>query len=272
MSFNLTPDVMRSLALSMLGKTQEQQARMKLSNRESFFKQHLGSSTNVLCVMWSDLHLFSLLSKKESSYKGLKMFMIAHYFLYSYPRNSTQISSMFQICERYTRGKPLWDWVRKIQSLKAHKVKWLPHFGEPNSETFIITVDGTDCKIWELVHSTLRVDPGYKSDKFNKAGLKYEIAVAVFHNKIVWVNGPFPAGKSKIRIFCEDGLKQQMPPGKMLIADKGLRTSEADEVDVIAFPSSTDSDELMLFKSRARCRHEIVNGLIKDFKVLSQTF
>lgn len=147
MSFNLTPDVMRSLALSMLGKTQEQQARMKLSNRESFFKQHLGSSTNVLCVMWSDLHLFSLLSKKESSYKGLKMFMIAHYFLYSYPRNSTQISSMFQICERYTRGKPLWDWVRKIQSLKAHKVKWLPHFGEPNSETFIITVDGTDCKI-----------------------------------------------------------------------------------------------------------------------------
>jgi len=38
---------------------------------------------------------------------------------------------------------------------------------------------------------------------------------------VIWVNGPFPAGDTDLVIFRKDGgLKQRIPPGKKVIADK----------------------------------------------------
>jgi hypothetical protein len=34
----------------------------------------------------------------------------------------------------------------------------------------------------------------------------YEIAVSIFSDQIVWVNGPFRAGMSDLKIFKEKGL------------------------------------------------------------------
>ena len=146
---------------------------------------------------------------------------------------------------------------------------------DPNSEEFIITIDGTDCRIWEKQHDLFPVDTKLCSSKFNHAAYKYELALAIRHNKIVWVNGPFKAGgKHDITVFREEGLKDMMlaTGGKLAIVDRGYTTSKADEVMMLAFPNSADSKELALFKSRARARHESLNGRLKMLNILNDTF
>lgn len=143
---------------------------------------------------------------------------------------------------------------------------------DPNAEIFIVTVDVTDCKIWEKQHHTFPIDRSYYTQKHCHAGLKYEIAVAIFHDSIVWVNGPFKGTRHDITIFRNNGLKNKMPPGKKLIADLGYRTKRADEVDVVAFPNAKDPLALKKFKSLARCRHETVNGRIKSYASMFNEF
>lgn len=149
---------------------------------------------------------------------------------------------------------------------------WREELNDPGTEIFIITVDGTDCKIWEKKHQRYPIDIGFFSKKFQHAAVKYEIGVAIFHDSIVWVNGPFPGTRHDITILRNDGLKAKMPPGKKLIADLGYRTRRPDEVDMVAFPNSKDSNALKKFKSLARSRHETVNGRIKAYACMFDEF
>lgn len=143
---------------------------------------------------------------------------------------------------------------------------------DPNAEIFIATVDCTDCKIWEVKHHTFPIDVGYFTKKHQHAGLKYEVALAVFHDSIVWVNGPFRGTAHDITVFRTGGLKNRVAPGKKLIADLGYRTKRVDEVDMLCVPNSRDSLALKKFKSLARSRQESVNGRIKQYACMFDEF
>jgi len=83
----------------------------------------------------------------------------------------------------------------------------------------VATVDGVHFRIWEP-----RKTPSTKwySHKYKKAGLAYEIAVALHHDSIVWVNGPFPAGENDKAIFEKPGgLKSKLKGNQAMIADEG---------------------------------------------------
>lgn len=74
----------------------------------------------------------------------------------------------------------------------------------------MISVDGTHCPIQEPTKGhKYSKNPRYYSHKFNSAGLAYEVAVFIFTNNIVWINGPFPAGLGDDTIFAEKGLKDK---------------------------------------------------------------
>jgi hypothetical protein len=48
-----------------------------------------------------------------------------------------------------------------------------------------------------------------------KVGLSYELGISIFNNKLVWINGPFPAGNTDLMIYRKDGgLKSMIPAGK----------------------------------------------------------
>ena len=247
------------------------------------FKRQYGSSPVVLSLMWHDLK--PTLEEKEQSEKGFKMFMVAHYFLWTYPKNSSQISQSFPICERYCRGEPLWHWVGAIASLRKKKIVWQESLDDPNTEIFVVTVDGTDCKIWEKKHPLLNKNSKLCSHKFKSAGLKYEIALSVYDSKCVWIAGPFRCGKGDLAVFQgkEDkhdkklrkelgrpryeGLQNKIAPGKLAIVDRGYGGAEN-----IAPPSSLDPDDLHNFKARGRCRHETFNSHIKFYQILQNCF
>ena len=243
-------------------------------SRNEQFHAHYGSSPYDLANIWYDLTETDIpgaaLTASENNETGFIMFLVAHYFLWNYPRNSQQLASRFNICERYARGEPVWKWIQKIAALKEKKIVWQPGFDDPHSAIFFMTIDGTDFRMWEKKHPTLPLDRQQCSHKFNHGAVKYEIGMSVFDAKCVWISGPHRGGKHDLTVWRE-GLKARMPPGKRAIVDRGYDTSAADE-RMLSQPRATDTPQLHNFKSRARLRHETFNGRLKFFKCLSDTF
>lgn len=193
--------------------------------------------------------------------------MMAHHFLWSYPKNAEILANQFAVGEKYARGENLWSMVRAIAELKSLLIVWDSDFDRDDTEVFTMTVDGTDFRIWELKHPTLPRDKDLFSHKHNHAALRYEIGVSLKYSKVVWINGPFPAGKNSDKGIFNRGLEHRIRDGKMVIADGTYKGSKK-----IAIPDCLESKMLKNFKSRARLRHETFNSRLKKFSVMEQTF
>ena len=113
---------------------------------------------------------------------------------------------------------------------------------------------------------------GWASHKFKKPGVRYEIGIAIHSADIVWVNGPFPAGKfADTAIFCRE-LKQLLEMEREWAeADDGYRG----EPLTIELPNEGcyfGGEKQKKLKKKVRSRHETVNGRLKEFGCLDQIF
>ena len=130
-----------------------------------------------------------------------------------------------------------------------------------------MTVDGTHCPVEEPKHPTLSQDTSFFSHKFNRAAVSYELAISTYEQKLIWINGPFPAGTHDITIY-RAALMRMIPEGKKIIGDAGYRG----EPNTVSTYNPIDPQEVKNFKSRARCRHETFNRKIKIFNILNHCF
>ena len=142
---------------------------------------------------------------------------------------------------------------------------------------FFFTVDGTHFKINE----PRPFSSEWSSQKFGgHAALNYEIAVAIWDSKLIWVNGPTKPGLvNDLGVFRGDGLEKSLlgkveeeglKLGRSIrgIADEGYRG----EGDFLSYRNEFDSKEIAWFKSRAQARHEDFNAKLKTFDILTRTF
>lgn len=128
-----------------------------------------------------------------------------------------------------------------------------------------MTIDGTDCRIgtpWFRWN-------GWSSHKFKKkAALRYEVGLGIQSGDIVWIAGPFPAGRySDITIF-RMFLKPLLSDRERVEADSGYNGD----------PKTVTPENMLRSKRRreraamARNRHETVNGRMKNFEALTGIF
>lgn len=135
----------------------------------------------------------------------------------------------------------------------------------PNQFEWVMTVDGTHCRIKEPRNTP---DKAFYSHKYHKPGVAYEIALDLSSSRIVHVNGPFKAGKNDLSIFQEPGgLKSKLQSGQKVIADNGYVGD-----DSVSAPNKLDSEHVKKFKQHARARQEDCNERLKEFNVLDQVF
>ena len=82
------------------------------------FCKHYGSSALVLAEMWYDLTVTTIvaaaLSPDKDCLKGFMMFLAAHFFIWTYPKNCSLMASRFGVCDKYVQGERLWKWIGKI--------------------------------------------------------------------------------------------------------------------------------------------------------------
>jgi hypothetical protein len=276
----LTPDEMMTKGLYYEGYDFIAQSKMTRSRKLDEFNAIYGSLPIVLATIWEDLlssdDASIRLTAKERTMFGLNAFFRTHVLLYHYP-TARLLAWFFAVSLGLVKGEVLWTWIRKMQALKAIKILWQERWNDPDSEKYIITVDGVHCTINEPKHPEYSKNKKYYSHKNHTAGFNYELGISVYEHKLVWMNGPFPAGRNDVGIFREtDGLKEKMlscAPGKKAIADQGYRGKDLVGPGLpVATSSSLDSIALPTFKGRKKARHESFNGRIKKFFCLAQKF
>ena len=192
-----------------------------------------------------------------------KYWLLALYYLKKYPTKH-QMAGFLDVREAtaLTNSK---KYVDALQGLKEMKIKWIFENGDLD-ERFIVSVDGIHCRIWEP-----RLDPSSKwySKKHNGAGLVYEIGIAIWHNQLVWINGPFPAGQNDWVVFTkENGLKDKIPEGKKVVGDKIYRHDRTK----VGADNEHDDRQVAKFKQRVKARHESGNCRIKSFGIIEGNF
>jgi DDE superfamily endonuclease len=169
------------------------------------------------------------------------------------------------------------------------------HANDSTMPIFLYSVDGVHCRANEPSHPTLSKNTKMFSHKFNQAAFSYELAISVYHNALIWMNGPFMGSKHDVTIFRQDGLKDRTPTGKRDIADNGYKG----EKNILLTLNTHDPAELRKFKvscfllppllafwkfslnlltplagwqERVKARHETFNGRIKNFAWLDDWF
>ena len=101
------------------------------------------------------------------------------------------------------------------------KVRWEDRLiGDDGQRRAKTSTDGTDVPICE----PSPFSRSWWSHKLNGPALRYELCVAIGSSKIVWVHGPFRAGRWPDTKIFKMGLRQLLHLfGKKTIADAGYR-------------------------------------------------
>jgi len=261
--FVVTPNEVLERGLALVGFSNQRQQNVRREKNIGRFCTHFGAKPNVYAAMWLDLHVTEVDGARIVPGDGITMerFLMTVHFLKCYPKEH-ESEAIFQLSDRTIR-KYTWLILEKIQALMETKIVW----PETWNAAFTVTVDGIHCRIGEPQHGQCSKNAAFYSHKFKQAGLAYEVALSIFENKIVWINGPFAAGKNDVSIF-RAGLKQKFEVGKLGVADKGYRG----ETKMLCLPNSHDTPEVREFKGRALARQENVNSMLKNFGCLSNQF
>ena len=130
-----------------------------------------------------------------------------------------------------------------------------------------MTVDGTDFLCWPPNDGDKR--SSWWSHKLKKPAVRYELCVSIQSGDIVWVSGPWRAGRyPDITIFRQSGLKDLLEAAdERAEADLGYR-GEPSRIDL----PDEGPEDMILAKKRARMRHETCNKRFKNWACLTSNF
>ena len=124
-----------------------------------------------------------------------------------------------------------------------------------------MSIDGTDVAMQELQPFSRT----WFSYKINHAGLRYEIGLSIYGSNIVWANGPYNPGKNTDLMVFRDVRKQELASDEKVLADNIYRDERCARKGIF-------TGEDGRFVKTVLCRHETVNGRLKNFAVMSAVF
>jgi hypothetical protein len=143
------------------------------------------------------------------------------------------------------------------------KIQWKNRFNSDNGSICLVTIDGTDCPIYEPAP----FDRCWYSHKFKGPAVRYELGVCIQTGWIVWKNGPYPAGTWSDLKIARDKVLSKLLLNEKILADGGYRDHGA----FCETPTGLNNPDQVM-KQKARARHETCNRRMKQFTVLSKTF
>jgi DDE superfamily endonuclease len=156
--------------------------------------------------------------------------------------------------------------------LSEYSLKIVWHYdaelnNEIGEEIVFATIDGTHCKILE---PRKHPSKGWFSYKQGGPAFAYEICTAIYHQKIIWVNGPFRPGEYNdiLMARAQNGILTMIPDGKKVMGDNGYHG----ESEKITTPNRHDSELVKRKKGRAMARQETINRRIKSYGVIKGPF
>ena len=132
----------------------------------------------------------------------------------------------------------------------------------------LMTIDGTDFRVPQTGEA--KTGNWFASHKYaGKSALRYEIGVSIIGGDLVWIQGPYPAGRFNDIAIFNKVLRHFLEEGERVEADNGY-VGATDKIKCPDNPCNRVENEGM--QSRARYRHETINGRFKSWGILRQTY
>lgn len=261
----LTAKQMLKVGLDIARIIRYRQRRLSAETKYRKFKSHYGVHPLHAARVWRDLRTTTIGKAHVEDNGNIYGFFAALNFLKVYATEDVRADFFQDHMHLNQMREEAWQYIEKIAALKPLKIVWPQQW----DTTFIISVDGTHALINEPRDPYVRQNSTWYSHKHHRAGLNYEIAVALFDSKIVHAKSGDPASFHDMTVFRME-LKNKIPHGKRVVADKVYDTE--DERHILSCYNQFDTDEVKEFKKRARARHETVNAKLKCFRCLDNRF
>lgn len=251
----VSEEVMAAVAAEVLEFPQARRYSQAMKDKK--IRGHFGASIAIITAIWNEIE-----ASVDAPGAMPKHLLWALVFLKIYASEEVHCR-LVGWTDSDTFRKWSWYFVEKIADLKDTIIVFDNRFQLYDSSTHcLMSLDGTDCPINE----PWPFDKKWYSHKFNGPALKYELGVCIRTGHIVWLNGPFPASVSDVKIF-RDTL------ANLLADDEGC---EVDGVygghPKLKAPEVRTSREDGKQKSIVRGRHENINGRLKIYNVLNIPF
>ena len=128
----------------------------------------------------------------------------------------------------------------------------------------MLSVDGTDFRIAMGYHKPFR------SYKFKKSGLRYEVGLCILTGDICWWSGPYAPGVWNDLAIFRDSLVLMLEPGERCETDSGYQGSAPTHTKC---PGVSWADpNTAEIQSRVRSRQETVNERFKNWAILATPY
>jgi len=261
MVVHIPPTQFLKLGLETVGFTAQRQRSTWATKNVDRFRGNCVVGPAACSAVFQDLQTTAIPEARIDKPSAVH-FLIALNWLASH-KKEMEMAGFFTLDENTLRNH-VQKCVNAIAALKGEKIAWDI---DDNPETFLISVDGVHFRVNEP-----RKQPSARwcSCKFKSAGLACEVAAAICHNKVVWMNGPCHGGDGDDEIH-KSKLKAKVPKGKKVIADRGCKPSEEGE-KTLSIRNTLDSDALKEFKRRVQARRESFNARLHAFAILQVAF
>lgn len=269
----------------------EDHAKVKEESQIAYFKSLFGTVPDILELVWSEMRHTTLEGAKIDNKSAKPLHLLLFYrWMRSY-ETEVELRTQFGIGEETLR-----KWIRymaqRVAALRAIVVC-----------AFLLAT----CATKSFSHNFLKIDPNWQDDdgllyvgaldgvhypideprpfsksnssfkRGGKAGLSYEFVLSIHKEKIMWVNGGFPAGQGDRSNFKDEGLmdaliKRRQETGRplRLIADDGY--TEKTLYQYLSLRNEFDPRQVAHFKDRALSRQEAFNGKTKNYRCLKNEF
>ena len=245
----------RSEGETMLGINPNRNVTEKTKEYVSFF----GTTPIVVAELWNRINPVESVHQ-QSQFKYLLWALL---FLTKY---LDELSNCRIVGIKDPKWFRYWCWlfVEAIANVDGQVIRWSNRFQNWDKKSnCLVWVDCTDVPILE----PWPFDSAYYSQKLNGPGYKYELALAINGDYIVWINGPFPAGRPADLEIFRQGLML------MLAEDEGVETDayykgEYALKNVNVHRGRTFKEQ----KKLVRARGENVFSRFKRFGVLRKRF
>ena len=205
--------------LFFAGFTDEKIAKCGGKRKTDRFKAHYGVGPKTVVSFLEDLF------NKHPSLKYKDVFMTLNW-LKTYSLSHV-MAAIWGPCEEYI-NPVLEDYIAQFASLKEGKIR-LDRF---NDETIIVfSIDAC-----HFMTDEMALDPSTRWYDFKKggAGVKYEVALSIHSNEIMWIRGPLEASIHDISMFRgyttkdkknnkvdKNAFISRIPAGKKGVGDSG---------------------------------------------------
>jgi len=252
--------------LIFAGFTDERIARCGEKRKIDRFKGQYGVGPKTVASFMVDLfHKHPSLKYKDvfMTLNWLKTYLVSHV-----------MAAIWERCEEYI-NPVLEEYIARFASLKEGKIR-LDRF---NDEAIIVfSIDACHFMVDEMA-----LDPSNRWYDFKKggAGLKYEVALSIHSNEIIWIRGPLEASIHDISMFRgyttkdkkkkkvdKDAFISRIPAGKKGVGDSGY----SGEPNKIITTRKGQSAEMKRWLGRVKSRQESFFSRVKSFDIMKNRF